>query len=149
MFKIRTDRQNSKKVLKRQKGICCSRICACNAGPYSSGIWDNRVRSCPLRQGSDNQCQQGRREGWDSFQGPPLFRTTEIMTLINDYCQDKLVTFGSVTNVTTSISREGALSGDDLTVTVAYKYDYLVLPGFISALTGGLNMNATTIMRME
>jgi Flp pilus assembly protein TadG len=95
-----------------------------------------------------NASREGARAGI-VFKDPP-FSNGEITTVINNYCQDRLVTFGSATNVTTTIAREGAsVSGDDLTVTVAYKYDYLVLPGFISALTGGLNLSATTVMRME
>ncbi len=74
----------------------------------------------------------------------------EIRAVVNRYCQNKLVTFGASKNVTTSITREGASArGDDLTVTVVYKYDYLVLPGFINALAGGINMDATTVMRLE
>ncbi len=74
----------------------------------------------------------------------------EIRAVVNRYCQNKLVTFGASKNVTTSITREGASArGDDLTVTVVYKYDYLVLPGFINALAGGITMDATTVMRLE
>jgi len=80
----------------------------------------------------------------------PAVSDGEITTVVNNYCQNYLVTFGAARNASTTITREGAsLSGDDLTVAVAYTYDYLLLPGFISSLTGGLNMNATTVMRME
>ena len=80
----------------------------------------------------------------------PIVSDDEITAVINNYCQNNLVTFGTVKDATTTINREGAsASGDNLTVTVVYTYDYLLLPGFISSLTGGLNMNATTVMRME
>jgi Flp pilus assembly protein TadG len=74
---------------------------------------------------------------------------TDITNIVNNYCQNKLVTFGSSNNATTTITRNGGSPGGDLTVNVAYHYDYLVLPGFISALTGGIDMVATTIMKME
>ena len=80
----------------------------------------------------------------------PIVSDGEITAVINNYCQNNLVTFGAVKDATATISRDGAsASGDNLTVTVVYTYDYLLLPGFISSLTGGLNMNATTVMRME
>jgi hypothetical protein len=47
------------------------------------------------------------------------------------------------------ISRTGNSTGDSLTVTVRYKYDFLVLPNFIGSLIGGKEIVGQTIMRME
>ncbi len=40
-------------------------------------------------------------------------------------------------------------SGAYLTVTVTYPYTFLVLPNFVTALTGQISIGATTTMRME
>jgi len=79
----------------------------------------------------------------------PVVSDSEIRAIVSSYCQNRLVTFGANKNVTTTITREGASTGDDLTVRVAYRYDFLVLPGFINSLAGGLNVGAVTVMRME
>ena len=100
-----------------------------------------------------NASREGARTGI-LFKKPPV-TDDEIRSVVNNYCQNKLVTFGLDKSVTTDIdyddrNSDGIRNTDDaLTVAVAFKYDYLVLPGFISALTGGINMNATTVMRME
>jgi hypothetical protein len=39
--------------------------------------------------------------------------------------------------------------GDDLTVTVTYNYDFLVLPDFVAGLTGVQTLVAQTVMKME
>lgn len=148
MFKTRKDRQNGKMVMKKNKGSAAVEfalvmpvliVLVFGIIEFGLALYDKAVIT--------NASREGARAGI-VFRETPM-TDGELTSLINDYCQDKLVTFGSDTNVRTTITREGALSGDDLTVTVAYKYDYLVLPGFISALSGGLNLNATTIMRME
>ncbi len=43
----------------------------------------------------------------------------------------------------------GVSSGDDLIVVVTYIYDFLVLPNFVTDLTGTINLEARTVMRME
>jgi Flp pilus assembly protein TadG len=79
----------------------------------------------------------------------------EIQTVVNNYCQDHLITFGAGSTVSTTVARAGSgsggeeVAGDPLTVTVTYQYDFLVLPNLITSLTGGINLNATTVMRME
>lgn len=42
-----------------------------------------------------------------------------------------------------------ALFGNDLKVRVSYRYDFLLLPNFVSSLAGGLNLSADTIMKFE
>jgi len=72
----------------------------------------------------------------------------QISAVVNTYCSDHLITFGSASPVTTFPIR-GSSSGDTLSVRVLYQYDFLVLPNFISSLTGGINLAAETVMRME
>ena len=79
----------------------------------------------------------------------PAFTDGEIIGIVNQYCQNRLITFGSALQPTTSVVREGTSTGDDLTVQVHYQYTFLVIPGFITNMTGGIPMTAQTVMRME
>lgn len=154
MFNTRTDCQKSEMALKRQKGSAAVEfalvlpilvVMMFGIIEFGLALYDKAVIT--------NASREGARAGI-VFKDTPV-SDGEIKTLINDYCEDKLVTFGADKNVTTTITREGPSSGDDLTVMVAYKYDYLVLPDAlklldpIDLLPDVLNLNATTIMRME
>jgi Flp pilus assembly protein TadG len=73
-----------------------------------------------------------------------------INSTIDNYIASNLISFGSTpVTASTTISRTGFSVGDTLTVTVSYPYSYLVIPGFITAITNPVNITATTIMRME
>ncbi|TLD41878.1 MAG: hypothetical protein JETT_1895 [Candidatus Jettenia ecosi] len=73
----------------------------------------------------------------------------EIMDIIDNYCLNYLITFGTTNPPITTIARTGLDAGDNLTVTVTYDYDFLILPNFIASLGGGKTLSAVTIMRME
>ena len=74
----------------------------------------------------------------------------DIVGVVENYTADHLITFGGATGVTTTITRPASgTSGDPLTVRVSYQYEFLVLPNFITSLTGGINLGAETVMRME
>ena len=95
-----------------------------------------------------NASREGARNGI-VFSTPPV-TDAAIINVVNDYCQDKMVTLGLPGAVTTTITREGlGESGDDLTVRVEYQYNFLVLPGFVAGLIGGINLHSETVMRME
>lgn len=84
--------------------------------------------------------------------GPNHPVDAQITQVVQTYCQNKLLTFNpSGGNVTVNIFRTGTGddAGDSLTVTVGYNYDFLLLPSFVAALAGGVNLQATTIMRLE
>ncbi len=81
----------------------------------------------------------------------------EIEQTVIAYAKNHLITFGSDILDTSDIILTAATStgsaGDILTVTVNYKYDFLVFPD-ISQLVGGsysdfTNLTATTKMRLE
>jgi Flp pilus assembly protein TadG len=74
---------------------------------------------------------------------------TEIEAAINYYLTGKLITLGAANVPAIAITREGFGTGDSLTVNVTYVYDYYVLPGFVTGITGPVTLNATTIMKME
>jgi Flp pilus assembly protein TadG len=77
---------------------------------------------------------------------------TEISNTVDAYLLDFLVTFGGtgVHTIDTVPDDAGSITtGDYLTVTVAYPYEFLVIPAFISNLAGGVSLVGTTTMRAE
>ena len=83
---------------------------------------------------------------------------------VNNYCENSLITFGAGgtdpnieikgrDNVTGTFfdlnDADRPNAGDSLAIILSYHYDFLVLPNFISQLTGGLNLSAIAVMRME
>jgi Flp pilus assembly protein TadG len=95
-----------------------------------------------------NASREGARAGI-VFSDPPI-SDAEIEAVVNNYCTGHLITFGAAPGATTSVSRAGSGSaGDPLTVSVNYHYDFLVIPNFLSSLTGGIELTGQTVMRME
>ena len=94
-----------------------------------------------------NASREGARYGilW----GPNRPTDAEIEAKVGTYTSNRLITFGTMVSPTTTISRSGTDPGDALTVTVAYNYDFLLLPNFVSALSGVTALNGITIMRLE
>lgn len=71
---------------------------------------------------------------------------------VNKYCSGHLITFGedsTIHDIDIIPKVTKPTSGENLTVTVTYRYDYLVLPNFITGIVGNMNLAAQTIMRME
>ena len=79
----------------------------------------------------------------------PRRTEAEIQGVVDAYCADHLVTFGSGGIPSTSVTYAGQFFGDDLTVEVTFPYDFLVLPNFLSTLAGGINLRAETTMKYE
>ena len=94
-----------------------------------------------------NASREGARAGI-VFSDPPM-TDGEISSVVTSYCQNRMITFGSATQVTTTVLREGISSGDDLTVRVRYQYQFLAVPKFVTGLAGGVQLGAQTVMRME
>lgn len=55
---------------------------------------------------------------------------TEITAVVESYCQDRLITFGTP-DLQTDIPTTCIDPGDELTVTVTYQYDFLLVPDII------------------
>jgi Flp pilus assembly protein TadG len=79
----------------------------------------------------------------------PRRTAAEIEAVVDAYCANHLVTFGTGGTPTTSVTFVGQTFGDDLTVEVDFHYDFLVLPNFISTLAGGIDLRADTTMKYE
>ncbi|MEN8261895.1 MAG: TadE/TadG family type IV pilus assembly protein [Nitrospirota bacterium] len=73
----------------------------------------------------------------------------EIENVINYFLTDKLITLGTANTPVVAITRDGFSTGNNLSVTVTYIYDYYVLPGFVAGITGPVTLDATTVMKME
>jgi Flp pilus assembly protein TadG len=74
---------------------------------------------------------------------------TEITAVVDAYAGSRMVTFGSGSPNTTMATPDGTDFGDDLTVTVTFHYDFLVLPNFLAFLVGGQTLEARTTMKYE
>ena len=100
-----------------------------------------------------NASREGARAGivWSE----PNLSDAEIEAVVNNYCAGHMITFGAASGATTSVSLAGSgpaggpVAGDPLTVLVNYHYDFLVIPNFLSGLTGGIDLAGQTVMRME
>ena len=95
-----------------------------------------------------NASREGARKGI-VYAYPDRIADGEIMDTVNNYCSDYLISLGGTSTINTDISRSGDSSGDPLIVRVSYRYNFLVLPNFISELASGINLVAETVMRME
>ncbi len=72
-------------------------------------------------------------------------RTAVITDTTSNYLGSSLITFGG----TSSYSTTPVIDAEHLTVTLSYQYDFLLMPAFITDLTGGINLQAQTRMRLE
>ena len=96
-----------------------------------------------------NASREGARAGI-VYSWPNPVPDADIVDVVENYCSDFLVTFGGSAVPSTTISRGGTEAGDPLTVNVSYRYNFLVLPNIVSAITGGgIDLSAETVMRME
>ena len=96
-----------------------------------------------------NASREGARAGIVFSDMDASQREAEIIGVVDTYCGDHLITFGAPTDVATTTEGSGGSSGEPLTVRVAYQYSFLVLPNFVTDLTGGITLVAETVMRME
>ena len=79
----------------------------------------------------------------------PSVTDGEITNIVNNYLGSSLITFGAPVSANTTVTRAGYNPGDELKVTVNYAYTFLIIPSFVVSLSGGINMVAETVMRME
>jgi Flp pilus assembly protein TadG len=94
-----------------------------------------------------NASREGARAGI-AFRIPPV-TDEQIGNVVNTYLGSSLITFGGPAAANTTVTRNGPNPGDELTVSVDYTYTFLLVPNFITSLSGGITMVAETVMRME
>jgi len=102
-----------------------------------------------------NASREGARAGI-VYDFPTRPSDADIASIVVAYCGSHLITFGDPTQVpSTSVTRNGTGTGADLSVTVGYDYDFLLLPNFLGAffsntqLSNRISLQATTVMRLE
>jgi len=104
-----------------------------------------------------NASREGARTGI-LFRPEPRDAGTEdaiVTTAINDYAAAYLISLGGAAALDVDVGRtdlngDGVFnSGDEITVTVTYPYQFLILPGFVTSMAGELGLSATTVMRAE
>ncbi|SFR78081.1 Flp pilus assembly protein TadG [Marinobacter daqiaonensis] len=78
-----------------------------------------------------------------------------INQAIDDYAASYLISLGGPAAMTTNIQRTDLSAngvfdaGDQITVTITYPYQFLILPKFLGTLGGALNLSSTIVMRAE
>lgn len=88
------------------------------------------------------------------YRDPPV-TVVEIQSVVDNYCGGLLVSFGSSPGAVTTVpSGECANHGNELVVNVAYRYDFLLIPDFLTTffsggLPGSIDVSAVTRMRCE
>ena len=95
-----------------------------------------------------NASREGARAGI-VYSYPDRIADGEIVNVINTYCGDHMISLGGDSSVSTTITRAGNASGDTLTVSVSYIYNFLVLPNLMTSLSDGLLLQGETVMRLE
>ncbi len=78
----------------------------------------------------------------------------EIKDVVANYVANNLITFGSSISPDTTIDPDEATRsvmdfGADVTVTVTYDYDFLMLPNFVADFAGVQTLATTTVMKMQ
>jgi Flp pilus assembly protein TadG len=98
-----------------------------------------------------NASREGARAG--IVQASPLPRPdpTYITGVVNAYCASRLVTFGGTgTPMTDTLGTAPcAAFGNNLTVSVTYSYQWLVISHFVPGLGTTKTLSARTVMRCE
>lgn len=106
-----------------------------------------------------NASREGARAGilyrTDDNGDPDPLSDIEVKQVVNDYLyppgqpQPRLRSLGASSSTPTINVDSPPASMQPRKVVVTYQYKFLVLPNFITSLTGGINLEATTIMVME
>jgi Flp pilus assembly protein TadG len=91
-----------------------------------------------------NASREGARYG--ILIGSPRPTTGQIQGVVNTYLTNAGLNAG---NADVDVTGAQGASGNDLTVAVVYPYTFLVLPNLAAGLSSNLNLNATTVMKLE
>ncbi len=95
-----------------------------------------------------NASREGARKGI-LHRDPPVSAAT-IANTVNTYCARNLISFSPASAPTVTVTGAPCPGSDsDVTVTVGYPYSFLVLPNFLTNVTGQINLTAYTVMRCE
>ena len=74
----------------------------------------------------------------------------DIQNYVNNYCNNRLITFGTTISLSTTVSRpQGSNSGNPLIVKIKYSYTGLVLGQLIQPTNWSQNLESITTMNYE
>lgn len=81
----------------------------------------------------------------------PPTGTPSIDSVVQAYCAQHLVTFGTRTPPVTTVTgySAAAVFGSDLRVQVDYQYSFLIIPNFITSIARISTLQAVTVMKYE
>ena len=102
-----------------------------------------------------NASREGARAGIVYVDTCPRLTEAQIAAVVNTYAQNNLLSFGTALPTTVTVPNDGGggtcdlISGQPLTVTVTYPYNFLVLPNFVGGLSNIFTLRAETVMRYE
>lgn len=107
---------------------------------FSLAIFDKAVIT--------NAAREGARAGM--VMSDPRPTESDIQTVVANYCSTHLIGSGGPGPTTTATPSNGwpPSSGDTLSVSVEYSYNYIVLSKLIPSL-GSLGLTSTSVMRYE
>ena len=77
---------------------------------------------------------------------------SELEGVVNNYTSNRLISLAGSPSLTVETDPTDPTdfdTGDELTLTVEYSYDFLFLPGFIEGLVPTIQIRAQTVMRAE
>ena len=97
-----------------------------------------------------NACREGAREG--IVFSDPRPTVGDITQVVNNYCGTYLISFAAGATPDVDVPPTGGNSGDPLTVTVTYPYQFLVfsnLAELFGGIDGTINLSAQSVMRLE
>ncbi len=96
-----------------------------------------------------NASREGARAGIVQALSRPTL--SDIQAVVTNYCANRLVTFGSGggSPVTTLPNAPCSAFGNNLTVSVTYTYQWLVISHFVPGLGATKTLSAQTVMRCE
>lgn len=107
------------------------------------------------KQTITNAAREGARTGILFRPGPRELTSEDdaIREAINNYAADYLISLGGPAEMDIDIQRTmngGTFGlGDELTVTVTYPYQFLIIPEFVGNAGNGIALTSTTVMRAE
>lgn len=100
-----------------------------------------------------NASREGARRGvvWWTDSVGTSFAIANVQGPVEDtvdtYCKDYLISFGATSpSPTTTLAQPDS---EHLKVTVQYKYDFLIIPNFVTSIVGPLTLEGVTTMRIE
>ncbi|WP_458527128.1 TadE/TadG family type IV pilus assembly protein [Onishia taeanensis] len=120
---------------------------------FSVALFDKATLTNASREGAREGILY--RTGGRALADMPTTEDVVIKQAIDDYAEAYLISLGGAADLTVDVQRNDRNAngnfdaGDELTVSVDYPYQFLVLPGFMAGLGDVLTLSSTTVMRAE